>query len=312
MQMAQRISFVLTARNEPPAVLAATVDGLLKTTAGYAREIIVIDDGSEIPVTCSWDDVLVARNPEPIGVSRSRRYGASIATGAVLVWLDAHMTFAPDWLERMLEHVDSGSLLCSAYWNYEQTTCYCWGANFVWCSERNYAARRHPGFLLRHRRRFPGPGAVEVPMILGACYMMLRMSYEKLGGFSPLFRIWGADEQDLSARAWTTGLGVKCVTGARVGHLCRPSFPYPVQYEHVEFNQLALVRTVFEEPTLQALEKCFEPIPLQVQKWLEESDVGGWRAIVQSHRRFGDREFFRRCAPAFLWGFAHLSPRTSA
>ena len=57
------------------------------------------------------DGVNLIRNPEPIGVSRARRLGASVATGSVLVWLDAHMSFAPDWLDRMLEHVDSGDLL---------------------------------------------------------------------------------------------------------------------------------------------------------------------------------------------------------
>src|SRR5262249_34739530 len=153
---------------------------------------------------------------------------------------------------------------------YEQSTCHCWGADFTWCGERDYAAQHYPGFALRHRTRFPGHGAVDVPMVIGACYMILRISYEILGGFSPLFKVWGVDEQDLSARAWITGLGVKCVTDARVGHLWRPSFPYPVQFEHLEFNQLVMVRTLFEEATVKTLEEFFKPIPVQVERWLDE------------------------------------------
>ncbi len=257
----------------------------------------MIDDGSDVPIPNLPADVHVIRNPHSIGVSQARRYGAAIATGDILVWLDAHMTFAPDWLDHMLMYVESGALLCSAFWDYELSTCYCWGADFVWCSQRNYAAQCCPGFGLQHRTRFPGYGAMDVPMVIGACYMMQRESYEKLGGFSPLFCVWGVDEQDMSARAWLTGFGVKCVTSTRVGHLWRPSFPYPVQFEHLEFNQLAMVRTVFEEETVQALKEFFEPIPAQVRKWLEECDVSGWRQIVQSNRRIGDEEFFHRFVP---------------
>jgi glycosyltransferase involved in cell wall biosynthesis len=302
--MTRKISFVCTARNEPPAVLAATIDGLLETTSRYERELVVIDDGSETPVECTSDEVTLIRNPEPIGVSRSRRMGGSVATGSIFVWLDAHMSFAPDWLDRMLEHVDTGSLLCSAYWDYAQSSCYSWGADFAWCSERDYSARRSPGFAIWYRRRFPGTGAVDVPMIVGACYMLRRSSYEALAGISPLFRVWGVDEQDLSARAWLTGLGVKCVTDARVGHLCRPGFPYPVRYEHLEFNQIVMLRCLFEETTVQALVRFFEPIPRQVQQWLDETDLAEWRTAIQSRRQIGDAEFLRRFVPAFFWGFA--------
>jgi len=292
--MSPELSFVSTARNEPEAVLAATIDGLLLTTEQHKREVIVVDDGSDAPVRCARERVRVMRNAEPVGVSRSRRYGAATAEGEVIVWLDAHMTFAPDWLDRMLAHVDSGALLCSAFWNYEQTVCHCWGADFVWCRQRDYRAQRYPGFGLRHRTEFPGGGAVDVPMVIGACYMLLRASYHRLHGFSPLFRVWGVDEQDMSARAWLAGLAVQCVTTARVGHLWRPSFPYSVQFEHLEFNQLAMIRTVFEEPTAGLLAAWFQPIPATVQEWMDQTDLVGWRAKVQSSRLMSDGEFFVR------------------
>jgi hypothetical protein len=301
--MASKISFIVTARNEAPQMLAATVDSVLTTSAGHHRELVIIDDGSETPLQHESDSVTVIRNPVPIGVAQSRRKGAAIATGDILVWLDAHMTFAPGWLDLMLEHVDSGSLLCSAYWDYHRSTCYSWGADLTWCAERSYRYGRSPGFALRYRRRFFGHGALPVPVAVGACYMLLRSSYNTLGGFCPLFRVWGVDEQDISARAWLTGLGVKCVVGSVVGHLCRPTFPYPVQYDHVEFNQLVMLRTVFEPATVHALERFFQPVSAQVESWLAETALDSWRAAVQSRRQYGDWEFFKRFVPAFLWGF---------
>jgi len=295
--MNYKISFLITARNESQPVLEATIDGLLETTARHPREIIVIDDGSDVPIAFMHPEMRVIRNEVPIGVSRSRRHAASLASGDVLVWLDAHLTFAPDWFDHMLTHVDSGALLCSAFWDYELSTCHCWGADFLWCGERDYWKGRYPGFELRHRTKFPGTGAVKVPMIVGACYMTLRSSYEEFGGCSPLFRVYGVDEQDLSARAWITGLGVKCVTGAKVGHLSRSAFPYPVNFEHLEFNQLAMVRTIFEEPTVSILEQCFTPLPEVVEQWLDQTDFSTFREKVQSRRRMSDEEFFRRFVP---------------
>jgi len=295
--MPKRISFIVVSRNEPSTVIEATIDGLLETSAGHAREIVFVDDGSAVPVSFHHPDVHFIRNAAPIGTSQSRRKGAAAASGGVLVSVDAHMRFAPDWLEQMLAHVDSGALLCAAWWDYELTRPLCWGADFLWSGERDHSAGRRPGFGFRHRTDFPGEGAVEVPMAIGACYMMLRSSYDTCGGFSPFFRTWGKLEQDLCTRAWITGLEIKCVTQARVGHLSRPKFPYPVLWEDIEFNQVASIRTVFEAPTVQAIEQLLHPIPSQVQTWLEQTDFRDWRESIQVRRQMSDTEFFQRFVP---------------
>jgi hypothetical protein len=220
--------------------------------------------------------------------------GASFASGDILVFLDPHMSFAPDWLDQMLAHVDSGALLCAAWWNWELTKPVCWGAEFVWCGKRDYQAGLAPGFAFRHRTDFPGDGAVEVPMVIGACYMVLRQIYERIGGFSPFFRTWGKLEQDICCRAWIAGVGAKCVTGARVGHFSRPKFPYPVRWEEIEFNQVVTVRTVFQEPVACAIEKMLQPLPVEVEKWLAAEDFSDFRNLLQSQRHMSDAEFLRR------------------
>ena len=134
-------------------------------------------------------------------------------------------------------------------------------------------------------------------MVVGACYMVLRRSYERMGGFSPFFRTWGRSEQDISTRAWITGLGAKCVTEAHVAHFSRKKFPYPVTWDDVEYNQAAMVRTVFEERVARAMEEMMQPLPAEVEARLAESDFREWRELVQSHRRISDAEFFRRFVP---------------
>jgi polypeptide N-acetylgalactosaminyltransferase len=297
--MRPSISFIIAVRDEPHDLLDATIEGLLRTSDGYRREIVLVDDGSLVPIRIERPDILVVRNSESLGSARSRRTGASFASGDVLSFLDPHMSFAPDWLDKMMAHVESEALLCSAWWDYELTRSLCWGADFRWCGERDYVAGRCPGFDFRHRTVFPGEGAVEVPMLIGASYMMLRSSYDRIGGFSPFFRTWGRLEQDLSLRAWIVGVGVKCVSGAQVGHFSRKKFPYKVCWDDIEFNQLATVRTAFEESTSRRLEQLLQP-PQQVKNWLDETAFHAWRESIQFHRVMTDRELFERFLPDVL------------
>src|SRR5271163_1448334 len=113
-----RISFVLVARDEPPPLLERTIHDLLQTSEGHAREIVIVDDGSFVPVSLESPDVNVVRNSVPICTARARRYGVAISSGNILVSMDAHMRFAPEWLDRMLAHVESGALLCATWWDY--------------------------------------------------------------------------------------------------------------------------------------------------------------------------------------------------
>ena len=137
-------------------------------------------------------------------------------------------------------------------------------------------------------------------MALGACYVVLREGYDRAGGFCPFFHTWGKSEQDISARMWITGLGVKCVTAARVGHLSRSKFPYPVRWADIEFNQVAMVRSVFEEPVAQAIEQMMQPLPKEVETWLAQVNFCAWRQWIQSHRQISDAEFFHRFVPDAL------------
>jgi hypothetical protein len=257
-----------------------------------------VDDASVVPVgVASVGEARLLRHPVPRGVCESRRAGALLASGNVFVWLDAHMSFGAQWLEQMLVQAHSDSLVCSPFWSYDLKDCLCWGADFVWNGVRDYSTGKSPGFGLRHRVERPAAAAVEVPMAIGACYAMRREAYEKLGGFCPHFRVWGIDEQDMSARAWMAGLRVVCATYAQVGHYSRSVFPYNVQFDHLEFNQVIMLRSVFERETIARLETVFHPMTPQVQEWLAVTDLAAWRRGVQRRRKMTDGPFFQRFVP---------------
>jgi hypothetical protein len=292
------VSILITTRDEDPRMLEATVAGVRETTRHVATDIIVVDDASRTPISpSSVPGARLLRHPEPLGICESRRVAAMLARGDAFVWMDAHMSFGAHWLQQLLVQAAPDALICAAFWDYELKNCLCWGADFTWNAERNYAAGKYPSFGLRHRVERPNTAAAEVPMVIGACYAMRREAYEKLGGFNPYFRVWGIDEQDMCARAWLSGMRVLCATHAQVGHFTRSAFPYPVQYEHLEFNQMVMLRSVFETETIARLSPHFEPIPPLVETWLDTTPLASWRKSVQRRRKMTDADFFARFVP---------------
>ena len=291
-------SIVIPVRDEDPRMLRDTLAGIRTTTRHLPVEIVVVDDGSVYPIEpISLGDARLLRHPSPRGVSVSRRAGAMLAAGDLLVWLDAHMTFGPNWLQQIAVQAHAGALVCSPFWNYDLTECLCWGADFSWNPVREYRAGKSPGFGVRHRVQRPEGAAVEVPMVIGACYAMRRETYERLGGFCPHFKVWGVDEQDISGRAWISGMRVLCAVHAQVGHHSRTSFPYPVQFEHLEFNQSVMIRSLFQRATIDRLEPAFHPIAPDAAAWLAATDLTAWRNLVQRRRTMTDAAFLERFVP---------------
>jgi hypothetical protein len=61
----------------------------------------------------------------------------------------------------------------------------------------------------------------------------------------------------------------------------------------VEFNQLATVRTAFEESTARRQEQLLQPPP-QVKNWLDETEFDEFRKFIRTRRVINDRELFER------------------
>ena len=301
--MQPKLSILMPTRNEDPLVVAATIHGAIATTYGHSCEIIVIDDGSDEPFEFQHPLVKVVRNPTPIGEAGARALGCTLATGDILAMIDAHMSFAPGWFEAFLPHVASRALLCSPWYDYRHTKVYCWGCDFTW---NPVAVREAVGFGYRGRIDRPDGEAPEIPMVIGACYVILREEFERIGGYTPVFSGYGCTEQELSARAWLMGYGVRCITGAQVGHLDREldvrdgrlgSVPYQIRSTHFLHNQYAMLQSLFEEETVALLSQYYEPLNDETAHSLDGLDIGSWRQQVQAERRQTDAAYFRRFVP---------------
>ena len=103
-----RVTVIIPTRDQPD-LLAAAVDGVLTRTAYPDVELIVVDNGSELPETRATlarleatPRVRVLHDPTPFNFARLNNLAAGAATGSVLCFLnDDTNIIAPDWLDEM-------------------------------------------------------------------------------------------------------------------------------------------------------------------------------------------------------------------
>ena len=105
VKMTPLISFIITYHNEPEALLKACVESILALRLSEEEaEIIVVDDGSEIPCTIDDGRCTVFRQ-EQAGLSVARNTGISQAKGRYIQFVDADDCLIPSAYEAVLEQV---------------------------------------------------------------------------------------------------------------------------------------------------------------------------------------------------------------
>ena len=98
----KRISFIISYYNEPHELLRECVDSVLSLSLrAEEREILLIDDGSDVPLP-EWDDVTVVRQ-ENQGLSAARNKGIELAQGEYIQFLDADDYLLKDAYEWVLK-----------------------------------------------------------------------------------------------------------------------------------------------------------------------------------------------------------------
>ncbi|CAH8852877.1 unnamed protein product [Trichobilharzia szidati] len=110
-QYIPKISIIIISHNENALILKNTLESILNSTTylmlnNNIEEIILIDDYSDPPIDdyiASMSKLIrILRNPERMGLIKSRMNGARNASGDILVFLDAHVETLDRWLEPLV------------------------------------------------------------------------------------------------------------------------------------------------------------------------------------------------------------------
>jgi glycosyltransferase involved in cell wall biosynthesis len=215
------ISVVLPARNEASR-LTQTIVAIAQARTTEARlEFVIADDESnddtEGALRASVDvllaqpriDIKVSRLENRHGVPRARNHAASLATADILFITDAHIRFSRGWDALVLEHTKPDRVLAGAITQAN--------TNFV-----GYGCRLAVPFMGTYWNREPLKGPTPVQIAACPATSLPRALFERLGGYDPGMRIYGAAEPEFSVRAWLHGAEILALPDLRVDHRFKP------------------------------------------------------------------------------------------
>jgi glycosyltransferase involved in cell wall biosynthesis len=215
------ISIVMPARNEG-ARLADTILSIARARATDARvQFVIADDDSDDDtpghLMARRDelmaepaiDIHVERLTERHGVPRARNVAASLAGAPLLFITDAHVRFSEGWDELAFEHQAPDRIIAGAIT--EANT------NFI-----GYGCRLVTPFMGTYWNREAPPGPVAVQIAACPATVIPKALYDRLGGYDPGMRLYGAAEPEFSVRAWLSGAEILLHPDLQVAHRFKP------------------------------------------------------------------------------------------
>ncbi|MFT7816262.1 polypeptide N-acetylgalactosaminyltransferase 1 [Arapaima gigas] len=175
--------------------------------------------------------VRVVRMEQRSGLIRARLKGASISTGQVITFLDAHCECTVGWLEPLLARIklNRKTVVCPIIDVISDDTFeymagsdmtyggFNWKLNFRWYPVPQREMDRRKG-----DRTLP----VRTPTMAGGLFSIDRDYFQEIGTYDAGMDIWGGENLEISFRIWQCGGTLEIVTCSHVGHVFRKATPY--------------------------------------------------------------------------------------
>ena len=222
IEQGPKISVVIPYQNEVDGFLFNTISSLYKNTRDdLLFEIIIVDDGSDELVSIEFLEkkipkIILLRNDEPQGLTRSKIRGADSAKGTHILFLDAHCKVAPYWAEFMLARsarasyrdivipqvvsVDAKNFAFESFTGYSQLI-FDWNFEFSWITS----------------------DSEEAPILPGGIQLMTRKRWVETK-YDQEMRLWGGENIEQSLMTWMCGGSILVESRAIIGHVFeRPS-----------------------------------------------------------------------------------------
>jgi GT2 family glycosyltransferase/glycosyltransferase involved in cell wall biosynthesis len=216
------VSIIIPTRDKHE-LLRMCLQGLLEGTDYPRMEVVLVDNMSSEPETLALysqlsgrDDVRVVKFDAPFNYSAACNHGARAASGEILLFLNNDIEIVdPNWLSEMVRlAMRPGVGVVGAKLHYPngdlQHAGVVVGMHVCGLVFRG-APEGHWGVF----------GSAEVPRnwlaIMGACQMVRRDAFNRVGGFDDTYRIANSDVA-LCLRAWRAGYRTVCTPFARLVH----------------------------------------------------------------------------------------------
>ncbi|OCT95807.1 polypeptide N-acetylgalactosaminyltransferase 6 [Xenopus laevis] len=236
-------SVIIIFHNEAWSTLLRTVYSVLYTSpATLLKEIILVDDASEDEyLKEKLDDyvkalqiVKIARQKERKGLITARLLGASIATGEVLTFLDAHCECFYGWLEPLLSRIAedhtavvSPDITTINFKSFQFDKPVQYGkTNFRGIFDWNLSFDWEVIPEDEKERRKDETNPIKTPTFAGGLFSISRAYFEHIGSYDEEMLIWGGENLEMSFRVWQCGGQLEIIPCSVVGHVFRSNSPH--------------------------------------------------------------------------------------
>jgi glycosyltransferase involved in cell wall biosynthesis len=243
-----------------------TVADVAKTTGGAANIVLVNDassDGYGYEAVSQRYGCRYLHNAKRLGVAASRDAGVAACATPYFLLLDAHMAFfGYGWAQRLVGYLQAhnGDLLSlstrglEADFTFKRKGKVSTGAAFQPHSKKG----SWDALSIRwdYRQRPAGATLTEIACALGGGYAASAESWRRLRGLEGLVK-YGHDEQYMSLKYRCAGHKIYNVNDVTAAHMYKKGHPYPHSTFDRTYNQIIIIRTLFDGAMEQELlKKC--------------------------------------------------------
>ncbi|XP_043537890.1 polypeptide N-acetylgalactosaminyltransferase 6-like isoform X2 [Chiloscyllium plagiosum] len=252
-------SVIIVFHNEAWSTLLRTVYSVMHTSpAILLKEILLVDDASTDDYLKEQLDeyvkqfriVKVVRQVERKGLITARLLGASVATGEVLTFLDAHCECFNGWLEPLLGRIAenytavvSPDITTIDLNTFEVSKPVQYGrqhnrGNFDWSLSFGWEAIPPHEIERRKDETYP----IKTPTFAGGLFAISKAYFELIGTYDNQMEIWGGENVEMSFRVWQCGGQLEIIPCSVVGHVFRTKSPhsFPKGVQVIARNQVRL------------------------------------------------------------------------
>jgi N-acetylglucosaminyl-diphospho-decaprenol L-rhamnosyltransferase len=210
--------------------LQACLSSLYRETQGLRFEVIVVDnasgDGCKSMLCKDFHDVQLIEARENLGFARANNLGSRRSKGDLLLFLNPDTEVIGDALVRMVAYLRThpsagaaGVRLLNSDGSVQTSCIQPFPSILNQMLDFEYLQRRFPRWKLWGMQPLFDPEcqAARVDTISGACFMVKRSVFNKVGGFSEEYFMY-SDDLDLSRKIAEAGYEVVCLPGSAVTH----------------------------------------------------------------------------------------------
>ena len=167
--MNENVSLVIPVYNASITIKDVIESALVQTHK--FDEIIVVDDSStdnSCDIVNKFDNVLLIKNYENKGLSKSRNIGIKKSKNNIIACIDSDVLLEKFWLEKIIKFLKSDdTVLC--------------GGKLI----EKYLANNYNNWrALRYKQNWGNSNITNPPFIFGCNFVLFKTSWEKVNGFN--------------------------------------------------------------------------------------------------------------------------------